>query len=105
MNRQMQIDINKSFLFPALFLIITLYFAYHSIQGARGYRRLNQVHQEIILAQQIANQTRIRKELLETKVSALAPDSLDLDQLEESALRTLNMGKKEDFILLAPTTD
>ena len=34
------------------------------------------------------------KERLQTKVNALSEKSLDLDQLEESALRILNMGDK-----------
>ena len=89
-------------LFPTLCLIVAAYFVYHSIQGARGYRRLYQVRQEIVLSQEKANEIRSRKLLLEKKVKSLSPESLDMDQLEESALRILNMGPSSDQIVLSP---
>ncbi len=89
----------RAWLFPTVCLIITSYFIYHGIQGARGYRRMNQLNEEILLARQIADDTRSEKELLETKVKSLSPNALDLDQLEESALRVLNMGSPQDQVI------
>ncbi len=89
----------RNWLFPTICLVITSYFIYHGIQGARGYRRMNQLNEEISLARQIADDTRAEKELLEIKVKSLSPKSLDLDQLEESALRVLNMGSPEDQVI------
>ena len=60
---------------------------------------MNQLNEEILLARQIADDTRSEKELLETKVKSLSPDALDLDQLEESALRVLNMGSPQDQVI------
>ena len=44
--------------------------------------------------------TKIEKELLQRKVRALSPESLDLDQLEESAMRILNMASPDDKVIL-----
>ena len=88
-------------LFPTICLIITAYFVYHGISGAHGYRRMHQVNEEIVLAKQYAQQVHAKRELLETKVKSLSQNSLDMDQLEESAMRILNMGKPEDIIILS----
>lgn len=90
---------SRSYIIPAICLLITVYFSYHAVHGARGLRRMNQVTEEIRLATQIAQQTRQEKELLQRKVKALSADSLDLDQLEESAMRVLNMGRPDDMII------
>lgn len=85
---------------PAICCIVTVYFIYHGVQGNRGYRRMYQLQEEIALARAVADQTRRQKESLQVKVRALSPESLDLDQLEESALRVLNMGRAEDRVIL-----
>ena len=96
----MRISFSRSFVIPGICLLITLYFCVHAVNGARGTRRLEQVNTEIKLATDIANQTRHEKELLQRKVRALSSKSLDLDQLEESAMRVLNMGNPKDMIVL-----
>ena len=88
-------------LFPTICLIITVYFVYHGISGAHGFRRMHQIKEEIILARQYADQVHAKRELLEIKVKSLSPNSLDMDQLEESAMRVLNIGKPEDIIILS----
>ena len=88
-------------LFPFLCIIITSYFVYHGLYGARGYHRMAQVQTEIDLARKIAEEKHSKRIILETKVKSLSPDSLDMDQLEESALRILNMGNVKDIIILS----
>ncbi len=90
---------SRSYVIPAICLLVTVYFSYHAVQGARGLRRMEQVTEEIKIASQMAEKTRIEKELLQRKVRALSTQSLDLDQLEESAMRVLNMGNPEDKII------
>lgn len=90
----------RSYVIMALCFLITIYFCYHAVQGARGIRRMEQLKTEIALASEIATQTAQEKELLRKKVHSLSANSLDLDQLEESALRVLNMGKPEDKVIL-----
>ncbi len=91
---------SRSYIIPAICALITTYFVVHAVQGARGLRRLEQVNEEIKLARNIASETQFEKETLKQKVRALSTDSLDLDLLEEAALRVLNMGNPEDKIIL-----
>lgn len=91
---------SRSYIIPAICFLMTIYFSYHAVQGARGLRRMDQVLEEIKLATQIAEETKIEKELLQRKVRALSPESLDLDQLEESAMRILNMASPDDKVIL-----
>ncbi|MGN1062835.1 MAG: septum formation initiator family protein [Alphaproteobacteria bacterium] len=91
---------SRSYFIPMMCFLITMYFTYHAIQGARGIRRMHQVNAEIALAQDMARQTRAQKETLQRKVRSLSSESLDLDQLEEAAARVLNMGKPEDKLIL-----
>ena len=90
-------------LFPTICLVITIYFVWHGISGAHGFRRMNQVKEEIIQARQYADELHAKRELLETKVQSLSSNSLDMDQLEESAMQILNIGKPEDIIVLSET--
>jgi cell division protein FtsB len=92
-------EISRSWLLPVVCLIITGYFLFHTIQGSHGYRRMKQLKAEMEQAYQIAEETRLKRDLLSSKVQALSPESLDLDQLEESAMRVLNMGSEKDLIL------
>jgi len=98
----MKIEFSRSWLIPGICLIITGYFVFHTIQGARGFRRMHQVRAEIVLARQVAEETRQYKDLLARKVQALSPTSLDRDLLEESAMKVLNMGSENDLIILMP---
>jgi len=96
----MRYDGSRGWLIPAVSLIIMGYFIYHSIQGARGYRRMRQVEAEIVLAQQKADEIRAKKELLNRKVQALSTESLDLDMLEETSAQMLNMAPEGDQVIL-----
>ena len=91
---------SRSCIIPAICALITTYFVVHAVHGTRGLRRMEQVNEEIKLAQDIAKKTQSEKEMLKQKVRALSTDSLDLDLLEEAALRVLNMGNPEDKIIL-----
>lgn len=91
--------LSRNWFFPFICMWITLYFIYHGIEGNHGIQRMKQVQQEIKMATSISDKLKKDKELLQAKVNALSPKSLDLDQLEESALRILNMGDKNAKII------
>ena len=85
--------------FPFICILITIYFIFHSIQGNRGLRRMVQINAQIKQDSILANQIKEEKELWQTKVKSFSPNSFDKDQLEESALRILNMGQTKDKII------
>lgn len=86
-------------IFPLICLLVTTYFIFHSIQGNRGLRRMMQINEEIVQAQKFADQIHAERQLWSTKVKSFSPNSFDKDQLEESALRVLNMGQTNDKII------
>lgn len=91
----MQLKISHNFLIPFICFLITGYFIFHGIQGNHGIRRMIQVREEIRTADAIKKSAEEEKQRLQTKVNALSEKSLDLDQLEESSLRILNMGDSQ----------
>lgn len=91
---------SKNWVLHFVCFVITAYFVYHSIEGNRGFKKMRQIDSEIKIARIVAKQTKDERILLEQKVKSLSADSLDLDQLEESALRVLNMGNPENKIVL-----
>ncbi len=94
----MNIKPTRNWLFPFICLLITIYFVFHGIEGNHGIRRMTTVQEEIRQANIIAKETEQKKELLKTKVNALS-SRLDMDQLEESALRILNVGDEENKVI------
>lgn len=95
----MKFKLTRAWVIPVICLFITAYFIFHGIEGNHGIRRMRQVQEEIYKANQIAQEANHEKELLQAKVNALSPRSLDIDQLEESALRILNMGSEENKVI------
>ena len=83
---------------PALCVLITVYFSYHSIYGNHGLLRLNQLNHEIHDAQLNLDALQSDVTMLKTKVNAIKMGSHDL--IEEEFLRVLNMGSDDDLIIL-----
>lgn len=85
---------------PLFWLVLTLYFGYHAVNGERGLRRLFELKQEIQIASQVAEEVALRREEMEQKIKYLSPQSIDTDMLEESARSLLNMGQEGDYVIL-----
>lgn len=92
----------SKWIIPIICTLITGYFIYHTIKGNHGIERGYEIDREIELAKISANLIRQQRDLLAQKTTALSHKSLDLDQLEESALLFLNMGHPEDMIIFTP---
>lgn len=87
---------------PFMGICATAYFIYHAIQGDRGLIALWHLRQE--LRQQESELAAISAErfVIEKRVTLLRPESLDPDMIEERARAVLNVGEKEDLIILLP---
>ena len=85
---------------PMFWLVLTIYFGYHAVNGERGLRRLFELKQEIQIASQVAEEVALRRKEMEKKVQQLSPQSIDVDMLEESARTLLNMGQEGDYVIL-----
>ena len=88
---------------PLFWLVLTIYFGYHAVNGERGLRRLFELKQEIQIASQVAEEVALRREEMEKRVHQLSPQSIDVDMLEESARSLLNMGQDGDYVILDTT--
>jgi len=85
---------------PLFWLVLTVYFGYHAVNGERGLRRYFELKQEIQIASQVAEEVALRRAEMEMKVRQLSPQSIDVDTLEESARTLLNMGRDGDYVIL-----
>lgn len=89
----------RHFIIPFICLMITFYFTYHAIRGERGLFRLFEIQKEIAEAELLSQETTNLQTKMEKKVKALSPGNLDLDLLEESGRKALNVGDKNDYII------
>ncbi|UCH76014.1 MAG: septum formation initiator family protein [Rhodospirillales bacterium] len=78
------------------------YFAYHAIEGERGLRSYFALKQKIEFARAERDNARAERRILERRVLALRPDSLDLDMLEERARQVLGLVHQDDFVIQLP---
>ena len=88
---------------PLFWLVLTIYFGYHAVNGERGLRRLFELRQEIQIASQVSEEIALRRQEMEKRVRQLSPQSIDVDMLEESARTLLNMGQEGDYVILDTT--
>ncbi len=90
----------KFSLFPVLCILVTAYFSYHGIWGNRGLSRLIEIRHQIEEAEQLALSTTDAKEKLKYKTEALKnPKTIDLDILEEEALRVLGQTNTNNLVI------
>lgn len=85
---------------PVLAVCMMGYFAYHSIQGDRGYLALLRVERDLAEAQVTEARLRAERTRLERDVNLLRLDGLDRDMLEERARAILNYGLEDEYTIL-----
>ncbi|MCZ4282059.1 septum formation initiator family protein [Kiloniella laminariae] len=79
---------------------LVAYFAYHTIEGERGF--WSWMHLKQNLAVKTVEMQKVSEDLsrLESRVALLRPDNLDPDLLEERAREVLNFGRENDYVIL-----
>ena len=84
---------------PAMFLIITLYFGWNAVHGARGLKA--QALQRVELAQAQSAYTAIDAERInwETRIAALSSQSIGPDMLDDQARQVLNLADPADIVV------
>jgi len=85
---------------PVLCLVLVGYFAYHLVNGERGFIALLQLDQQLQEAK--ANAAILAKERTEvdSRVTLMRPDQLDPDMLEERARLMLSVGHPDEVVIL-----
>ena len=88
---------------PIVASLLFIYLAFHLLNGDRGLYSYFREQREHQLLEQELSALSDQRQALETRVSRLRNDSLDLDLLDEQARRMLGlMAEEEKMILLAP---
>jgi cell division protein FtsB len=89
---------------PILGIALTGYFAYHLVEGERGFKAWLRLNGEIRAATANLEAVRAQRAALEVKVSNLRPEHVDPDLLDERIRATLNLVSSDDIVLMQPTT-
>ena len=84
---------------PTMFLLITCYFGWNAIHGARGLKA--QQMQRVELAQAQAAFTAIDAGRInwETRIAALSNQSIGPDMLDDQARQVLNLADPADLVV------
>lgn len=90
---------------PVAGITMVVYFAYHSIQGDRGFIVLGKLERQVSELRVELNAIRETRSKIENRVALLRPDNLDADMLEERARIVLGYTRSDDVILLEPKNE
>ena len=90
---------------PVLGVSLVAYFAYHLVQGDRGFIAWLRLNQEVREAKLTLAAVAAERETIEHRVSLLRPEHLDRDMLDERARSQLNLiGPNEIVIFNTPVS-
>lgn len=86
----------------APFLTVTLigYFVYHSIQGNRGILAWVRLNEQLHKKEDVLKGLEQERQLLETKIRCLRPESLDRDLLELQVRSQLGYTHPDEIVVL-----
>ena len=91
------------FILPRVLAVCTVvYFAYHAVEGDRGFLTWLRLKQELAQVQEAQALLRAERDEMQARVSLLRPDNLDPDLLEERAREVLNYGRESEVIVITP---
>ena len=87
-------------LWPAIFITIMFYFAYHAVQGNYGLLAQRDLDRSLVEIETIAQATGAERQLLETKTSRLTPGNIDPELLGERAREVLGFVASSERVIL-----
>ena len=89
---------------PIVGIALTGYFAYHLVEGERGFKAWLRLNREIRTATANLEAVRTQRTAMELKVSNLRPEHVDPDLLDERIRATLNLVSPDDVVIMQPAT-
>jgi len=90
---------------PVAGITMVVYFAYHSIQGERGFIVMGKLEHQVSDLGAELSVLREKRIKIENRVALLRPDHLDSDMLEERARIVLGYTQGDEIILLETTVE
>ena len=88
---------------PVVGIALTGYFAYHLVEGERGFKAWLRLNREIRTATANLDAVRAQRATLDLRVSNLRPEHIDPDLLDERIRATLNLVSPDDIVIMQPT--
>jgi cell division protein FtsB len=88
---------------PVVGIALTGYFAYHLVEGDRGFKAWLRLNGEIRKATANLEAVRAQRAALDLRVSNLRPEHVDPDLLDERIRATLNLVSPDDVVIMQPT--
>ena len=76
---------------PVFGALVVGYFVYHSMKGDHGLNAYIKLSGELAKAEEVLQERRSKREVIEHRTNLLRPDNLDLDILDERARDVLNL--------------
>lgn len=83
-------------------LCLCAYFTYHVVMGERSTFRFGSLETSITRTTAEYEQTRTKREQLESRVIKLRPGSIDPDLLEERARIVLGFAREDEHVVILP---
>jgi cell division protein FtsB len=87
---------------PIVGIALTGYFAYHLVEGERGFKAWLRLNREIRTATANLEAVRAQRAALDLRVSNLRPEHVDPDLLDERIRATLNLVSPDDIVIMQP---
>jgi cell division protein FtsB len=98
-------DLKRRFLAtlpPAIFLVITGYFAWNAVHGARGLEAQAAERAELAQAKLQFTAVDAARQQWETKIASLGNQSIDPDMLDAQLRQTLSLAGPSDLVVNLP---
>ena len=87
---------------PLAGIALTGYFAYHLVEGERGFKAWLQLNREIRTATANLEAVHTQRAALDLRVLNLRPEHVDPDLLDERIRATLNLVSPDDIVIMQP---
>ena len=88
---------------PVVGIALTGYFAYHLVEGERGFKAWLRFNREIRTATANLEAVQTQRAALDLRVSNLRPEHIDPDLLDERIRATLNLVSPDDIVIMQPS--
>jgi cell division protein FtsB len=95
----------RAVLVPLVGALLVAYFCYHAIHGNRGLLAYLQLTAEIRKAELTRDLIRAELQTIERRVALLSADALDRDMLDERARLMLNLGHRDELVVMLQRND
>jgi len=86
-------------LIPVIGAAVVAYLGYHAVQGEHGFIARARLAVQVAEAQETLAALREDRQHLQHRAELLAPDSIDLDMLDERVRTMLNYGHPDDVVI------